>query len=194
MLGKIINRNAQIAIERASKRAVENGERPVTKSEVARRMARRLHPDIQEFAQPEEFLRQWKSLKRTLTALDREEQRWNADHIQAFCESLGIVPERLLAEDYDAAKVSEASYAAFLTKALGRRLAPAEARRIIQNLTRELEQPGMFDLVSSIAEQLLEAKDRGQALEAATSAILKSNVWDGPRNVAAKRKPKAGKR
>lgn len=153
-LNEIISRNARLALERAKKAAADEGE-SLTQAEVARRMAG-LMVRPRGSSRSEEWTPE--TIYRTLTELLNNRRPWRADFIEAFARAVGGTPERLVALDYDGTgKVADATHAHYLATALGRRLEPKEARRIIRNLNRELDRPGMYELVTAVAEALLSA-------------------------------------
>lgn len=177
-LDRIINKNAHIAIRRASEDAQEKQERRISKAEIARRMTRRLFPKLSERADPKGFKRKASSMYRTLGALFSEEQPWRSDYIDAFCSSVGTVPTRLVADDYDASKVTEATRSRYLSLALGRRLSDGEVTKIVNNLNRELERPGMYKFITAIADALLSAPSKALALEDVSTLLLKTSIFD----------------
>ncbi len=171
-LSKIISENVATALERAKKKAIEQGQKHGW-SELARRMSRRMPPpkDESENRDPDSIERQVRSYR-------SGQAEWRADYIEAAAEALGTHPERLCADNYDGKKVPEATVARFLTNALGRRLEPKQAREVVANLERELEIPGMFELVSSIARALVAAKGSTDAIGAVIQILTAATVWE----------------
>lgn len=171
-LSKIISENVATALARAKKKAAEQGQRHGW-SELARRMSRRMPPpkDARENRDPD-------SIERQVRAYRTGEAEWRADYIEAAAEALGTHPERLCADNYDGKKVPEATVARFLTNALGRRLEPKQAREVVSNLERELEVPGMFELVSSIARALVASTNRTEAIGAVIQILTAAAVWE----------------
>ncbi len=176
-LNEIVSRNARLALKRARAAAAEKGEK-LTKAEVARRMSSRMIRQSGPGREKRGESFDPRTIDRTLTELLAGRRLWRTDYLDAFASSIGSVPERLTALDYDEGKVSEATYAQWLASALGRRLPPRQARRIIRNLTLELEREGMFELVSDVAEEMLEASGRDEAIARVNRVLLRTKVWD----------------
>lgn len=169
-LNEITSRNARLALERASKDAERRGER-LGLTEIARRMSalmirpegpgREKHGERRDPASVQRQLRRY---------LDHPERNvWRLDYLEAFAQALGVPVGRLIAFNYDQVKASEEP-AQLLSDALGRRLEPEDAAITLGNLSRELEQPGLFDLMNRIAEALLDTDE--QMAAAGTVATL----------------------
>jgi len=188
VLDKIISQNALIAMQRADDQARAQNQKRVTQAEMARRMTRRLFPEINEERQRDDFRAQASSVYRTLSALFKGKRSWRTDYLESFCHSLGIAPERLVAESYDDAKIPELDHAKFLSRALGRRLEPREAKRIVSNLSRAVDRPGLYDLIAAATEAILDADSAEQASGALYGLLRESPVF-GRKPAPRQRKP-----
>jgi hypothetical protein len=135
-----------------------------------------------------------RSVDRILRELlkDPPARRWNLQFLEAFAASIGAMPQRLVSPDFDSAKVSDATYAQYLSLALGKRLSPADSRRIVRNLSKELDRPGLFELINEIAEALIEAESREDAFFQVSDLVRTADLWD--HKVRRGRKPAAPKR
>lgn len=169
---------------RARERAAATGER-MNWSELARRMVRHLPPprDPREKRDPA-------SVERILRDLRAGKREWRADYLEAISAVLGTHPTRLTADSYDDGKVAEATVATFLTRALGRRLEPRQARVLVSNLHRELDRPGTFELMTEIAEAVLSARSRAEAIGTAIQAIQQAPLWTETEEPAGTSKPR----
>lgn len=104
---------------------------------------------------------------------------WRADYLEAFCVVVGVPASRLTHGDYDGeGRVDEEGYARFYSTIVGKQLDPKQVRRINRNLRREMEVPGLFDLVAEIAEAMLQATSQAEASQSAYEAIRRSRIWN----------------
>lgn len=117
------------------------------------------------------------TVARTLRELRKDRATWTVDYLEAFCATVGAMPERILSADYDDSRVDDATYASFLSNVLGRKLTPDQYKRIARNLQDELDRPGMFDLISDIAEALMASRSGDEARGAASRLIDKSAAF-----------------
>lgn len=172
-LSKIISENVETALERAAIKARETGGK-LNWSELARRMSRHMPApkDPREARDPDTIARRMRDFRTGVS-------EWRADYLEAVATVLGTHPSRLTSDDYSNAKVPEATVAGFLTNALGRRLEPAQARRIVANLNRELDRPGMFELCDAVVRAILDAKDHGNAVGAVLTVVQAGRkLWE----------------
>lgn len=189
-LNGIISKNARLAFERAKSAPPDEFGVAMSRAELSRRMTRRLFPEIDEHddtAVPNQWEIKRKSLYRMIDELLSGKKRWRSDYLQAFCDSVGTFPERLVSPDYDGGKVSEATAAALLGRALGRRLTGPQARRLNKVLNASLDRPGMFELVAEVSETILAAPDAERA-DARTGKVIQK------RSAAFERKQPKNKR
>lgn len=175
-LNRLISRNAELARERAHKEKSASGQ-SMRWADVARGMAARLDRRAAERKSGGPVRYDEATVARTLRQLRKDKATWTIDYLEAFCATVGAMPERVLSADYDDSKVDDATYASFLSNALGRRLTPEQFKRITRNLQSELEQPGMFDLISDLAEALMKARSADEARGAAVRLIDKSAAF-----------------
>lgn len=178
-LNGIISKNARVAFERATKAPRDEFGEPMNRAELSRRMTRRLFPELDEHddtASPNQWEIKRKSIYRMIGELLSGKKKWRSDYLQAFCDSIGTFPERLVSPDYDGGKVSEATAAALLGRALGRRLTGPQARKLNKTLNAGLDRPGMFDLIMEVVETILSAPDAERADSRAGKVIEKRSA------------------
>lgn len=188
-LSKIISENVDKALARAKVKAKAEGERHGW-SELARRMSRHLPApkDPTEKRDPETIERRIRDFRAGVS-------EWRADYVEAAAAVLGTHPARLVSEQYDEAKVPEATVATFLTNALGRRLEPGQARRIVAHLHRELDTPGMFELCDRVVRAVLDAKGPAEATGAMVLAVHEaSHLWEKQEETDGGSKPRRHRR
>ena len=191
-LSEIISQNARLALDRAIKAAKEEGE-TLTKEDVVRKMQRRMVRvrEIKRNGSKEIVRETWSvdTIRRTVNKmLEADGTRpWEADYLEAFCFSIGAPPERIVSPDYDGSKLSHAEHAEYLARALGNRLEPEDTRRIVENLNRELDHPGLYELVTDVAETLIAADSQEQADYMVSELIRASDLW-GAKSSVRKRK------
>jgi len=173
-LNEIICKNAGLAIQRCKQEARERGERE-SQSAIARRMFSLMEKDDGDPA-------------RTLRGLMAGKPRWAPEYIEAFAAATQTPPERLVSTSYQGGKIPEAEYGAFLARITGRRLTPGQVKTLADNIRRELEQPGLFALVSSISLALSTAKELREARDIVDELLRENDIWSDQASKKRKRR------
>lgn len=171
-LAETISRNVETARKRADARSREDGGAAVTWAELARRVARRL--DESAASDPKTGDEYTGRIYDQIRAARSGKTRWNADLIEAVASSLGTLPQRLVAEDYEAGKVPEVDRGEYLARALGRSLTQSEVRQTVRALTVAKEsQDGTWTLLWKIMEDIHSASTAEEAASRVHNRVLR---------------------
>ncbi|MCR9093433.1 MAG: hypothetical protein NXI30_04395 [bacterium] len=156
---------------RADARSREDGGPKVTWMELARRVAYRL--DAEQAGHPSTGKAFQTQVSDQIRAARTGKTRWHHDMIEAIASSLGTLPERLVAEDYEAGKVPEADRGEYLARALGRSLTLAEVRQTVRalNLSKEA-QDGSWALLWKLFDDIRTASTGEEAASRAHNRVL----------------------
>ncbi len=172
-LDEIITRRALDAIAKSQQNAEAEG-RSLTEAQIAGRMAEFMD------TKPHSTVKQLRRYLGLELKKDGEKAFWRTDYIEAFCQSVGVLPQELLSLDPDDG-VSEATHAQFLVASLSPRLGAKGMRRLATTINQILDDKPTYDLGVSLLDILGKYGSKNETLGALLGLVDKSRSFDGNR-------------